>query len=103
MRAIVVALLLMTRAVWAADFDPALVEAATREGHVTWYTGLIINQAARPLAEAFEARFPGMKMAYARASNTDTLLEKPFATARSGLPSPLKSPIATDRGDSAVA
>ena len=75
MRAIVVALLLMTRAVWAADFDPALVEAATREGHVTWYTGLIINQAARPLAEAFEARFPGMKMAYARASNTDTTLK----------------------------
>ena len=32
MRAIVVALLLMTHAVWAADFDPALVDAARVRG-----------------------------------------------------------------------
>lgn len=75
MRAIVVALLLMTHAVWAAEFDPALVEAARKEGAATWYTGLIVNQAARPLAEAFQARFPGIKLAYARASNTETTLK----------------------------
>ena len=75
MRAIVVALLLMTRAVWAADFDPALVEAAKKEGTATWYTGLIVNQAARPMAEAFEARFPGIRLLYARASNTETTLK----------------------------
>jgi ABC-type Fe3+ transport system substrate-binding protein len=75
MRAIVVALLLMTRAGWAAEFDPALVEGAKREGAGTWYTGLIVNQAARPLAEAFEARFPGIKLSYARASNTETTLK----------------------------
>jgi iron(III) transport system substrate-binding protein len=75
MRAIVVALLLMTHAVWAAEFDPALVDAARREKTATWYTGLIVNQAARPLAEAFEARFPGIKLSYARASNTETTLK----------------------------
>jgi ABC-type Fe3+ transport system substrate-binding protein len=75
MRAIVVALLLMTRAAWAAEFDPALVDGARREGSATWYTGLIVNQAARPLAEAFEARFPGIEVSYARASNTETTLK----------------------------
>jgi iron(III) transport system substrate-binding protein len=75
MRAIVVALLLVTRAVWAADFDPALIDGARHEGSITWYTGLIVNQAARPLAEAFEARFPGVKVNYARASNTETTLK----------------------------
>jgi ABC-type Fe3+ transport system substrate-binding protein len=75
MRAIIVALLLMTRAARAADFDPALVDGARREGAATWYTGLIVNQAARPLAEAFQARFPGIKLNYARASNTETTLK----------------------------
>jgi ABC-type Fe3+ transport system substrate-binding protein len=75
MRAIVVALLLMTHAVWAAEFDPALVDGARKEGTATWYTGLIVNQAARPLAEAFQARFPGVKLSYARASNTETTLK----------------------------
>ena len=74
-RAMIVALLPATRAVQAAEFDAALVDATRREGAVTWYTGLIVNQAARPLAEAFEARFPGVKVAYARASNTDTTLK----------------------------
>ena len=75
MRAIVVALLLMTHAVWAAEFDPALVDAARKEGAATWYTGLIVNQAARPLAEAFEKRFSGIRLSYARASNTETTLK----------------------------
>ena len=75
MRAIVVALLLMTHAVWGAEFDPALVDGARKEGTATWYTGLIVNQAARPLAEAFQARFPGIKLSYARASNTETTLK----------------------------
>ena len=75
MRAIVVALLLMTHAVSAAEFDAALVDGARKEGTATWYTGLIVNQAARPLAEAFEARFPGIKLSYARASNTETTLK----------------------------
>ena len=85
MRAIVVALLLMTHAVWGAEFDPALVDGAHREGTLTWYTGLIVNQAARPLADAFEARFPGVRLSYARASNTETTL-KILNESRAGRP-----------------
>ena len=41
----IVALLFASRAAWAVEFDPALVDAARREAAVTWYTGLIVNQA----------------------------------------------------------
>jgi ABC-type Fe3+ transport system substrate-binding protein len=67
--------LLLTGAAQAADFDPALVDAARKEGTAVWYTGLIVNQISRPMAEAFEARFPGIKVVYARASNTDTTVK----------------------------
>jgi ABC-type Fe3+ transport system substrate-binding protein len=59
----------------AASFDPALEAAARREGNVVWYTGLIVNQITRPMAAAFEARFPGIHVQYARASNTETTLK----------------------------
>jgi ABC-type Fe3+ transport system substrate-binding protein len=60
---------------WGASFDTALEAAARKEGSVTWYTGLIVNQAARPMAEAFEHRFPGIRVQYARSSNTETTLK----------------------------
>jgi ABC-type Fe3+ transport system substrate-binding protein len=59
----------------AASFDPALEVAARREGNVVWYTGLIVNQITRPMAAAFEARFPGISVHYSRASNTETTLK----------------------------
>ncbi|MDQ2763122.1 MAG: extracellular solute-binding protein [Pseudomonadota bacterium] len=59
----------------AASFDPALEAAARREGNVVWYTGLIVNQITRPMAAAFEARFPGIRVRYSRASNTETTLK----------------------------
>jgi len=59
----------------AASFDPALEAAARREGNVVWYTGLIVNQITRPMAAAFEARFPGISVKYSRASNTETTLK----------------------------
>ena len=68
-------LLMAAGAARAADFDPALVEAAKKEGTAVWYTGLIVNQISRPMAEAFEARFPGIKVQYSRASNTDTTIK----------------------------
>ena len=37
--------------------DPALVAAAKREGEVTWYTTQIVNQLARPAAEAFQKQY----------------------------------------------
>jgi ABC-type Fe3+ transport system substrate-binding protein len=59
----------------AASFDPTLEAAARKEGAVVWYTGLIVNQITRPMAAAFEARFPGIKVQYSRASNTETTLK----------------------------
>ena len=50
----------------------ALVEAAKKEGKVVWYTTLIVNQAIRPLKEAFEKTYPGIELQYARADEAPT-------------------------------
>ena len=42
--------------------DPALVQAATKEGSVSWYTSLVANQTVRPLTAAFEKKYPGIKV-----------------------------------------
>ena len=44
-----------------AKADDAL-EAARKEGEVTWYTSLVQNQGAKPLAEAFERKYPGIRV-----------------------------------------
>jgi iron(III) transport system substrate-binding protein len=49
--------------------DPALIEAAKKEGEVVWYTSLIVNQAVRPLVEAFNRQYPGINVKYARADS----------------------------------
>jgi ABC-type Fe3+ transport system substrate-binding protein len=53
--------------------DPALIAAAKKDGQVVWYTGLIINQLARPIAEAFEKTY-GIKVSYVRQDSSDTIL-----------------------------
>ena len=68
-------MLVLARAASAAEADSALVEAARKEGTVVWYTGLIVNQITRPLVEAFEAKYPGIRVQYSRASNTDTTVK----------------------------
>src|SRR5437870_3749450 len=52
--------------------DVALVEAAKREGKVLWYTTLIVNQAIRPLKEAFEKTYPGIELQFSRADESPT-------------------------------
>ncbi len=59
----------------AAEPDPALVQAALREGAVVWYTGMIVNQIVRPIVEAFEAKYPGIKVQYSRATGSDNALK----------------------------
>jgi ABC-type Fe3+ transport system substrate-binding protein len=59
----------------AAEPDAALIAAAEKEGQVVWYTGLIVNQIVRPMAAAFEAKYPAVHVQYSRASNTDTTLK----------------------------
>src|SRR5258708_12693225 len=46
--------------------DDALYEVAKKEGAVVWYTSLIVNQAVRPLVEAFNKKYPGVEVKYAR-------------------------------------
>jgi ABC-type Fe3+ transport system substrate-binding protein len=63
-----IALILATFALCAQAFaaDNALYEAAKKEGEVVWYTSLIVNQAVRPLVAAFNKKYPGIEVKYAR-------------------------------------
>src|SRR5947199_10828561 len=42
----------------SADRQKILVEGAKREGKLTWYTTLIVDQVVRPVKEAFEKEYP---------------------------------------------
>ena len=75
--------MLLGAAAPAMAADPALVDAARKEGTVVWYTSFIESQAARPLAAAFEAKYPGVKVQLVSGTATD-LLTKLLAEARAG-------------------
>jgi iron(III) transport system substrate-binding protein len=49
----------------AEAVTPALVEAAKKEGKVTYYTAMDLS-VAEPVAKAFETRYPGIKVAVER-------------------------------------
>jgi ABC-type Fe3+ transport system substrate-binding protein len=68
------ALLLWAQAA-RADIDPTLLAAARQEGQVVWYTGLIVNQIVRPMAEAFAKKYPGIDVHYSRASDSETAVK----------------------------
>lgn len=55
--------------------DQALIDAAVKEGKVTWYCSLIQDQAARPLAAAFEKAYPGIKVDLVPGKVSDLLLK----------------------------
>ena len=42
----------------SADRQKLLVEGAKKDGKVTFYTGLIVDQVVRPLKEGFEKEYP---------------------------------------------
>lgn len=78
--------ILLTGLTWSAPShaaDSALVEAAKKEGKVVWYTTLIVNQAIRPLKDAFERKYPGIELQYARADESPTAA-KILAEAQAG-------------------
>ncbi len=80
---IAVALLLLPGR--ADAVDPALIEAARKEGTVVWYSGLIVNQIVRPLGEAFEKKYPGIKVLGSRLTSSEAAL-KIMNEARAGKP-----------------
>jgi ABC-type Fe3+ transport system substrate-binding protein len=59
------ALLTATLAAPAADVDPQLIARAKKEGQLTYYTDLIVEQVVRPLVAAFEKKY-GIKVAFTR-------------------------------------
>lgn len=56
----------------AAAADQALIDRATKEGQVVWYTTLIVNQIIRPLKAAFEKKYPGVRLQSSRADDLVT-------------------------------
>lgn len=69
------ALTLLGTSLQAQTVDPKLVEAAKKEGTVVWYSGMIINQIIRPIAEAFEAKVRPDQIQYSRAAGSDNALK----------------------------
>ncbi len=53
--------------------DQALIDAAKKEGQVTWYTTQIVNQFVVPAVNAFEKKY-GIKVNYIRADAPDVIL-----------------------------
>ena len=64
--------------------EPALVEAAKKEGEVIWYTTQIISQLVRPVSAAFEKKY-GIKVRSTRANSTE-LSVKIINESRAGRP-----------------
>jgi iron(III) transport system substrate-binding protein len=75
----------VTSAGGARGQDASLIAAAKKEGEVTWYTTLIVNQAVRPLIQAFEAKYPGITVRYSRGDSGPNAL-KIMNEARVGAP-----------------
>lgn len=66
-----------------AQVSDALVAAAKREGELVWYTSLIVQQAVRPMVDAFEEAYPGIKVRFVRQTSAD-LASRILNEARAG-------------------
>ncbi len=66
-----------------ADRQKVLEDGARKEGQVVFYSGVIVNQALRPIAEGFMKKYPFIKMTFWRA-DTEELLAKTTAEVRAG-------------------
>jgi len=64
--------------------DRLLSEARRERGTVRWYTALNVN-GSKPLADAFEKKYPFLKVAINRLSN-ERIMNRIFAEAQSGAP-----------------
>jgi ABC-type Fe3+ transport system substrate-binding protein len=62
----------------SADRQKVLIEGARKEGKLTWYTTLIVNQVVRPVKEAFEKEYPFVQIEFHRA-NSEPLTQKALA------------------------
>jgi ABC-type Fe3+ transport system substrate-binding protein len=69
----------------AHAIDAAVIDAAKKEGEVVWASTQIINQLVRPVAAAFEKKYPGIKVRYTRA-NANEVAVKILNENRAGRP-----------------
>jgi ABC-type Fe3+ transport system substrate-binding protein len=60
------------------DRQKMLMEGAKKEGKISWYTTLIVDQVVRPVKEAFEKEYPFVQVEYFR-GNSERLVQKMFA------------------------
>jgi iron(III) transport system substrate-binding protein len=68
-----------------ASVDDALIADAHKErGTVRWYTALAVN-GSKPLADAFEKKYPFLRVAINRLSN-ERIMQRIFSEAKSGTP-----------------
>jgi iron(III) transport system substrate-binding protein len=68
-----------------ADRQKILEEGARQEGAVTFYTGMIVDQATRPLLDAFQKKYPYLKADYWR-GDSRAIIQKVLAELRNGNP-----------------
>ena len=54
-----------------SDRAQRLLEGASNEGEVVFYSAMITNQALRPMADAFQKKYPKIKMTFWRADSED--------------------------------
>jgi iron(III) transport system substrate-binding protein len=64
-----------------ADRQKVLEEGAKKEGKVTFYTSLIVDQVVIPIQNAFQKKYPGVKLEYYRAETTE-LMQRLLAEGR---------------------
>src|SRR6202012_2610146 len=67
----------------AHAIDDATIAASKKEGEVVWYSTQIISQLVRPVAAAFEKKYPGIKVRSLRA-NASEVAVKILGEARAG-------------------
>jgi ABC-type Fe3+ transport system substrate-binding protein len=62
----------------SAERQKILVAGAKKEGKVTFYTGLIVDQVVRPLKEAFEKEYPFVELDFFR-GNSENIARRVLA------------------------
>ena len=62
----------------SANREKILIEGAKKEGKVSFYTGLIVDQVVRPVKDAFEKEYPFLQVEFFR-GNADRLAQKMLA------------------------
>jgi iron(III) transport system substrate-binding protein len=72
-RVIAIVTVLFSALAPAVAADDALITAAKKEGSVTWYTTLIVDQLARPIADAFQKKY-GITVNYIRSGSPEIYL-----------------------------